>query len=123
MAIGCIQAQRCHTGHCPSGVATQNKWLVRGLDPTHKAARLANYVITLRKELTRLSHACGVDHPGLLTADHMEILDGAFGSRPLREVFGYQPGWEIPSEQDAAGVRLAMGGEGDLGEPLVYAEP
>ena len=123
MAVGCIQAQRCHTGHCPTGVATQNKWLVRGLDPTHKAARLANYVIALRKELTRLSHACGVDHPGLLTADHMEILDGAFGSRPLREVFGYQPGWEVPSEQDAAGVRLALGGEGDLGEPLVYAEP
>ena len=42
MAIGCIQAQRCHTGHCPTGVATQNRWLVRGLDPTSKAARLAS---------------------------------------------------------------------------------
>ena len=30
MAIGCIQAQRCHTGHCPTGVATQSKWLMRG---------------------------------------------------------------------------------------------
>ena len=47
MAIGCIQAQRCHTGHCPTGVATQNRWLVRGLDPTSKAARLANYVMTI----------------------------------------------------------------------------
>ena len=123
MAIGCIQAMRCHTGHCPSGVATQNPWLVRGLDPTHKAARLANYVITLRKEITRLSRACGVDHPGLLSADHMEILDGAFGSRPLSEVFHYQPGWEFPSEEDAAQVRVEMGGPGDLGEPSVYAEP
>lgn len=123
LAIGCIQAQRCHTGHCPAGIATQNRWLVRGLDPTHKAARLANYVITLRKELTRLSHACGVDHPGLLGSDHMEILDGAFGSRPLREVFGYRAGWEIPSDEDAALVRAAMGGAGDLGEPTVYAEP
>ncbi|RMH66957.1 MAG: FMN-binding glutamate synthase family protein, partial [Actinomyces sp.] len=26
-AIGCIQAQRCHNGHCPTGVATQNRWL------------------------------------------------------------------------------------------------
>ena len=123
MAIGCIQAQRCHTGHCPTGIATQNRWLVRGLDPTYKAARLANYVITLRKELTRLSHACGVDHPGLLSSDHMEILDGAYGSRPLREVFGYEAGWEIPSDEDAALVREAMGGTGDLGEPGVYAEP
>ena len=39
MAIGCIQAQRCHTGHCPAGVATQNRWLVRGLDPTDKVRR------------------------------------------------------------------------------------
>ena len=109
MAIGCIQAQRCHTGHCPTGVATQNRWLVRGLDPTHKAARLANYVITLRKELTRLSHACGVEHPGLLTAKHMEILDGGFGSRPLHAVFGYQEGWELPSAADGQAVLEAMG--------------
>ena len=33
MSIGCIQAQRCHTGRCPTGVATQNRWLMRGLDP------------------------------------------------------------------------------------------
>ncbi|HUF76828.1 MAG TPA: FMN-binding glutamate synthase family protein, partial [Longimicrobiales bacterium] len=123
MAVGCIQAQRCHTGHCPTGVATQNKWLMRGLDPTDKSARLANYMITLRKELTRLSHACGADHPGLLSAQHMEILDGAFGSRPLREVFHYEPGWELPAEEDVAALRLAMGGAGDLGEPDTYAEP
>ena len=33
MSIGCIQAQRCHTDPCPTGVATQKPWLVRGLDP------------------------------------------------------------------------------------------
>ncbi len=109
MAVGCIQAQRCHTGRCPTGVATQNKWLVRGLDPTHKAARLANYVVTMRKELTRLSHACGCVHPALLTAEHMEILDGNFGSRPLSEVFDYQPGWELSSEADLAEVERLMG--------------
>lgn len=104
MAVGCIQAQRCHTGHCPTGVATHNRWLVRGLDPTDKAARLANYVVTLRKELTELTHACGAAHPGLLTSNHIEILDETFGSRPLSEVFGYQPGWELPSEADSRAV-------------------
>jgi glutamate synthase (ferredoxin) len=108
MAIGCIQAQRCHTGHCPTGVATQNRWLVRGLDPTDKAVRLANYVITLRQDLTRLSHACGCIHPGLLTADHMEILDGRFGSRNVRDVFGYQPGWELPSAEQRAELTAHM---------------
>jgi glutamate synthase domain-containing protein 2 len=33
LAIGCIQAQKCHTDTCPTGVATQNAWLAHGLDP------------------------------------------------------------------------------------------
>src|SRR5262249_49565637 len=51
LAIGCIQAQQCHTGHCPTGITTQKRWLVAGLDPTLKSARLANYLVCLRKEL------------------------------------------------------------------------
>ena len=37
LAIGCIQAQRCHTDRCPTGVATQNRWLMHGLDPELKS--------------------------------------------------------------------------------------
>ena len=33
LAVGCVQAQKCHTGECPTGVATQNPWLAHGLDP------------------------------------------------------------------------------------------
>ena len=100
MSIGCIQAQRCHTGHCPTGVATQNKWLMRGLVPTEKAARLANYVVQMRKELTQLSHACGVVHPGLVSAERFDILDGVHGSQSAREIFDYEPGWGLPSKLD-----------------------
>lgn len=89
LAIGCIQAQKCHTGQCPAGVATQNAWLMRGLDPTHKSARLANYIVTLRKELMWLSYACGVDHPSKVRLEQFEILDDRFGSRSATEVFGY----------------------------------
>ena len=88
LAIGCIQAQRCHTGHCPTGVATQNRWLMHGLDPTHKASRLANYLVTLRKELLQLCRACGVDHPSKLSIDHFEILDECFASQPAAALFG-----------------------------------
>lgn len=87
LSIGCIQAQRCHTGHCPAGIATQNRWLMRGLDPTHKGARLANYIVTLRKEILQLSRACGVVHPSLVTADQCEIIDENFGSVTARELF------------------------------------
>jgi len=113
MAIGCIQAKRCHTDHCPTGVATQNRWLVRGLDPTDKSARLANYVVTFRKELLWLSWACGAVHPGLLCGDHMEILDERFGSESLYEVFGYEPAWGFPSDEDQAEIRRIMERRGE----------
>ena len=97
MAIGCIQAQRCHTGKCPTGVATQNPWLVHGLDPELKAARLANYVVTLRKDLLSLSRACGVTHPALISLDHVDVLDDRFGASSARAIFGYEPGWGVPT--------------------------
>ncbi len=107
LAIGCIQAQRCHTGHCPTGVATQNRWLMRGLDPTLKSARLANYLATLRKDLTHLGHACGVAHPALVTLDQLSIISGPEGPRSAREIHGYEPGWGLPPERDAAAARAA----------------
>ena len=99
MAIGCIQAQRCHTDHCPTGVATQNEWLMRGLDPTRKSARLANYLVTLRKEIMWLTHTVGAQHPSEVTLDHFEILDEYFGSTSPRQLFGYDATVdEVPEE-------------------------
>ena len=89
LSIGCIQAQRCHTGHCPAGIATQNRWLMAGLDPTNKSHRFANYVVTLRKELLQLSRACGVAHPAEISLDHFEILDDSFGAKSAKQCFGY----------------------------------
>ena len=89
LALGCIQAQRCHTNHCPTGIATQNAWLVRGVDPTLKSARVATYLINLRKEVLALSHACGVTHPSAVAPSQLEILDGRFGARTVADLFGY----------------------------------
>ncbi|QDU87809.1 Glutamate synthase [NADPH] large chain [Pirellulimonas nuda] len=100
LSIGCIQAQRCHTNHCPTGVATQNRWLMRGLDPHLKGVRAANYIVHLRKEVLELCHACGVSHPALVTPEHIDIIDDHFGHRTLSEVFGYPPGYGVPSGDD-----------------------
>jgi glutamate synthase domain-containing protein 2 len=88
MAIGCIQALRCHTNKCPTGVTTQSAWLAHGLDPELKSVRLANYIVTLRKELLVLSHACGVEHPAQLTADRIEVLDDRYGATTVAELLG-----------------------------------
>lgn len=100
LSVGCIQALKCHTGHCPTGVATQNKWLMSGLDPTFKAARLANYVVTLRKEILQLTHACGKLHPALVSTEDFSILDDHYGGRTARQCFNYELGWGLPSTAD-----------------------
>ena len=93
MAIGCIQAQICHTGDCPVGVATQRQWLTRALVPDHQSERLANYVTSLRGEILSLSRACGVVHPALVGPDHLEVVDAHFNGTEVRDLFGYEQGW------------------------------
>src|SRR6476659_2955758 len=93
LAIGCIQSQKCHTDHCPTGVATQDPWLSHGLDPTSKSERCAMYVRTFRKELVKVSEAIGVAHPGLITADDVDIFNGDYEARSLRTVYGYKDTW------------------------------
>jgi glutamate synthase domain-containing protein 2 len=108
LAVGCIQAQICHTGKCPTGVATQNKWLMRGLDPTDKAARLANYLTILRKEILQLCRSCGSVHPAMITADSFEILHDGFESRSVKECFRLQGITTIPSESDVQSIAELM---------------
>lgn len=108
LAIGCIQAQRCHTGHCPAGIATQSRWLMRGLDPSLKSARLANYIVALRKEMMDLAHACGEVHPALVGLDRFELVDMGIASRSAREVFGYEPGWGLPGQELAEELRALV---------------
>jgi len=107
LAIGCLQAQKCHTGHCPTGVATQSRWLQRGLDPTDKGVRLANYVSGLRRELLRLSFACGMKHPALLGPDAVAIRCADGGYRSAHEHYGVNPA-VTHSEQRVKSIEEAL---------------
>lgn len=93
MAIGCIQAQRCHTGHCPTGVATQGRWLQRGLDPTDKAVRFANYVEGLSNDLRHLSAAMGVEHPSKIRLDQIDVRDVSSGLVDAATFLGVERSW------------------------------
>ncbi|MFD1247708.1 glutamate synthase-related protein [Nocardioides ginsengisoli] len=110
LSIGCIQAQKCHTDTCPTGVATQNRWLAHGLDPALKAVRYANYVKTLRRDLLKVSETCGVVHPGLIDADDIEVLFAQRETLSLRELAGYEPGWGSVCERDRAAITALMAG-------------
>ena len=101
MAVGCIQAQRCHSGHCPTGVATQNKWLTRGLDPTDKSVRAANYVTGLRNELRMLAEAMGEEHPSLVDPAAVEMRIRRGELLPILDAIGYSAA--------AKAARIALG--------------
>lgn len=91
LAIGCIQAQRCHTGECPTGVATHEARLQEGLVPVHQAQRFARYLRSFRNELMAITHACGYEHPDQFTAEDVEISTGPAQFKSLRELEGYTP--------------------------------
>ncbi len=110
LSIGCIQAQKCHTDACPTGITTQNAWLARGLDPTLKSVRAANYVKTLRRDLLKVSEACGVAHPGLISTDDLDILNGCETATSLRDVYKYETGWGQPSATDRTEITRLMTG-------------
>ena len=74
--------------------------------------RAAGCIRTLRRDLVKVSEACGVEHPGLIPTDAVEVLDGRTASTPLAEVYGYEPGWGMPSAPDQAEiVRIMTAGE------------
>lgn len=91
MSIGCIQAQVCHTNRCPSGIATQSKWLQNGIDPTLKSERLAQYFKTFRKELIEITHAVGYEHPCQFKMSDIEInVDDHNLSKELHRTYNYE---------------------------------
>ncbi len=69
-AVGCIQAQSCHTGHCPTGVTTQDPIRQRAIVVPDKAQRVTNFHRETIKALAELIAAAGLEHPTELTPKH-----------------------------------------------------
>jgi len=70
-ALGCIQAQHCHTGRCPTGVTTQDALRMRALVVPSKAERVAMFHDSTLRALKELVQAAGLAHPGDITAAHI----------------------------------------------------
>jgi glutamate synthase domain-containing protein 2 len=63
LALGCIQSLRCHTNTCPTGIATQDRELMKVLDVDGAAERVTRYLTTLMAETELLSRSCGYTSP------------------------------------------------------------
>lgn len=62
-ALGCIQALECHANTCPTGVATQDPKLVKGLVPEEKSIRVARFQHETVKNAMDLMASAGIRHP------------------------------------------------------------
>jgi glutamate synthase domain-containing protein 2 len=89
LSLGCIQAMRCHTNSCPTGVATQSPWLQAGLDPADKSVRVRNYAVALEHDLQMLAHACGLSHPAQLNRTHLTMNVAPGVRKSLAEIYPY----------------------------------
>lgn len=70
-ALGCIQAQSCHTSRCPTGIATQDPSRWRKLDVPDKATRVHQFHFNTLKALRELLCAAGLEHPSELGPEHI----------------------------------------------------
>ena len=68
-ALGCIQALECHANTCPTGVATQNPALMKGLVPEQKSVRVARFQHETVKSAMDLMASAGLAHPDDVTRD------------------------------------------------------
>ena len=89
MSIGCIQAQKCHTGFCPTGVATHSPWLQAGLDIDDKSERLTRFLRSFRTEIRSLAFAAGYAHPSQFKTDDVELRAGPSHFTPLSKALHY----------------------------------
>ena len=70
-SLGCLQAQTCHTGHCPTGVTTQDPRRMRALVVPDKAERVFQFHQNTLKALKELLAAAGLTHPSELGPEHV----------------------------------------------------
>jgi glutamate synthase domain-containing protein 2 len=88
-ALGCIQSLRCHANTCPTGVATHNPRLQRGLVVEDKAARVASYCRNMNKEIEMIAHSCGLRDARGLRREHVRIVQASGQSVALDILFPY----------------------------------
>ena len=88
-SLGCIQAMRCHTNSCPTGITTHNKRLQRGLVVEEKYQRVANYAKMMDQEIEMIAHSCGLTHARELRREHVRIVQQAGRSVALNMLYPY----------------------------------
>lgn len=91
LAIGCIQAQRCHLGTCPTGVTSQSAGRQRGLVPDVQGERAARFHKKTLEALADIVASVGVQHPSDLEPHHLMHRIGPEKAAPMDQVQAFLP--------------------------------
>ena len=89
LALGCVQSLTCNSNHCPSGVATQNPHLYRGLVVTDKAARVAEYQRRTVHAVAEIIASVGLQHTSFLNRTHIYRRVNQSEIRRYDQIFPY----------------------------------
>jgi glutamate synthase domain-containing protein 2 len=83
-SLGCIQAMKCGSGHCPTGVTAVEPKLIAGLDPTDKGVRVARYAERVIEEVSIIAHSCGLKNASEFNETHVTGIErGVAGFRNM----------------------------------------
>lgn len=88
-ALGCIQARRCHTNTCPTGVTTQDPWRVQGLVVEDKAERVYHYHRNTIRHFLWVLAAAGLQGPEELKPELLNRRVSATEVKTYRELYHY----------------------------------
>jgi glutamate synthase domain-containing protein 2 len=90
-SLGCVQSMQCHTGHCPTGVATQVPWRQRGLVVEDKGERVARFQKSTLHSLREIVVAMGLSDPwSIRPVDMRERINGA-RSDAIDTIYSFLP--------------------------------
>jgi glutamate synthase domain-containing protein 2 len=98
-ALGCLQAQTCHTGHCPTGVTTQDPNRMRALVVPDKAERVFQFHQNTLHALKELLAAAGLNHPSELGPEHVIRRMSSTEVRSLAALHLWAKSGELVGEQ------------------------
>lgn len=101
MSVGCIQAQRCHLGTCPTGVTTQNPWRQRGLVPEVQGERAARFHSKTVAALSEIVAAAGLKHPRELQPHHLMHRAGPEKAVTMDRIHTFLPEGILLEEPEA----------------------
>lgn len=89
ISLGCIQALECNTNTCPTGIATQDPKLWKGLNVDDKRVRVANFQSETVKAAVELMAAAGINHPDKLHRSHIYRRVSANQIQTYAEMYPY----------------------------------